>query len=182
VLGEAMVQARAVRSGMIGTEHLLGGLAAEAIVILEPVREAGLDVDRLRERLVQPIVDATEPIAPLDVAPLDLVDPSRAVDLGRILDASANRAREGLRVVEDFVRFALDDPGLTRRLKETRHRLAEALRGFDADLLIAARDTPDDVGAHIMTRSEQVRENPRAVLVANFKRAAEALRSLEEYA
>ena len=32
-----------------------------------------------------------------------------------------------------------------------------------------------------MTASEQVRENPRAVLAANFKRIAEALRSLEEY-
>ncbi len=32
-----------------------------------------------------------------------------------------------------------------------------------------------------MTTSEQFRENPRAVLAANFKRIAEALRSLEEY-
>ena len=32
-----------------------------------------------------------------------------------------------------------------------------------------------------MTPSEQVRENPRAVLAANFKRIGEALRSLEEY-
>jgi thiamine-phosphate pyrophosphorylase len=32
-----------------------------------------------------------------------------------------------------------------------------------------------------MTPSEQLRENPRAVLAANFKRIAEALRSLEEY-
>ena len=37
-------------------------------------------------------------------------------------------------MVEDYVRFVLDDPGLTRRLKEVRHRLAEALRGLDPDL------------------------------------------------
>jgi thiamine-phosphate pyrophosphorylase len=60
--------------------------------------------------------------------------------------------------------------------------LAEAVRGFDPDLLMAARETRDDVGTHIMTVSEQVRENPRAVLSANFKRIAEALRTLEEYA
>ncbi len=101
--------------------------------------------------------------------------------MGRILDASANRAREGLRVVEDYVRFVLDDPGLTRRLKEVRHRFAEAERGLDANLLLDSRDTTEDVGTHIMTRSEQLRENPRAVLAANFKRIAEALRSLEEY-
>ena len=35
----------------------------------------------------------------------------------RILDASANRAREGLRVVEDFVRFSLDDAYLSELLK-----------------------------------------------------------------
>ncbi len=115
------------------------------------------------------------------IPPLELGEPGGGVDLARILDASANRAREGLRVVEDYVRFALDDPGLTRRLKEVRHRLAEAERGLDAALLVEARDTREDVGTHIMTTSEQVRENPRAVLAANFKRIAEALRSLEEY-
>jgi thiamine-phosphate pyrophosphorylase len=183
VVSEAMAQARAAdRSGLIGTEHLLAGLAAEASAALEPVRSAGLDLEGLRDYLSRPAPATADFLLPLEeVAPLDLSDSARAVDLGRILDASANRAREGLRVVEDYVRFALDDPGLTRRLKETRHRLAEALRGFDADLLIGSRDTPEDVGTHIMTRSEQVRENPRAVLVANFKRTAEALRSLEEY-
>ena len=123
--------------------------------------------------------------APLPMAegipPLDLVEPGGGADLARVLDASANRAREGLRVVEDYVRFALDDPGLTRRLKEVRHRLAEAERGLDACLLIDSRDTREDVGTHIMTMSERIRENPRAVLAANFKRIAEALRSLEEY-
>src|SRR5207244_12522471 len=34
---------------------------------------------------------------------------------------------------------------------------------------------------HIMTVTERSRENPRAVLSANFKRTAEALRTLEEY-
>src|SRR5205807_8453270 len=105
-----------------------------------------------------------------DIAPLDLGGPAQAVDLGRILDASANRAREGLRVVEDYVRFVLDDPGLTRRLKEVRHRLAGALGGLDACLLMDSRNTHEDVGTHIMTVSEQIRENPRAVLAANFKR------------
>src|SRR5436305_1949201 len=113
--------------------------------------------------------------------PLELGEPAQAAELARILDASANRAREGLRVVEDYARFALDDPGLTRRLKEVRHRLAEALRGLALDQLVGARDTRGDVGTHIMTASEQVRENPRAVLSANFRRTAEALRSLEEY-
>ena len=137
---------------------------------------------RCGERLTEAVAVETAPIPlPRDIPPLELGEPAQAVDLGRILDASANRAREGLRVVEDYARFALDDPGLTRRLKEVRHRLAEALAGLDPDLLIGSRDTRGDVGTHIMTASERSRENPRAVLAANFKRTAEALRSLEEY-
>ncbi|WP_337176355.1 thiamine phosphate synthase [Paludisphaera sp.] len=180
VLGEATARARVDgRKASVGTEHLLAGLLVEAGDALAALRDAGLDLDGLRDLLTRE--EEPEPLPPLEGPPLDLSDAVRSVDIARVLDASANRAREGLRVAEDYARFALDDPGLTRRLKEVRHRLAETLRGFDPDLLIASRDVREDVGAHIMTRSEQVRENPRAVLAANFKRAAEALRSLEEY-
>jgi thiamine-phosphate pyrophosphorylase len=86
-----------------------------------------------------------------------------------------------LRVIDDYVRFVLGDPMLTRRMKEIRHRLGEALRGLDDDLLLTSRDTTGDVGTHIMTAAEQTRENARGVLTANFRRATEALRSLEEY-
>src|SRR4029077_18179142 len=132
-------------------------------------------------RLTEAVEVDVAPLPPAEgIPPLELNE-AGGVELGRILDASANRAREGLRVVEDYVRFVLDDPGLTRRLKEVRHRLAEAERGLDAHLLLGSRDTREDVGTHIMTSTEQIRENPRAVLAANFKRIAEALRSLEEY-
>ena len=43
----------------------------------------------------------------------------------RMLDANLNRAMEGLRVVEDYCRFALNDAHLTRRCKELRHNLTE---------------------------------------------------------
>jgi thiamine-phosphate pyrophosphorylase len=183
VVVDANTRARALERGVsVGTEHLLAGLIAESTQAAERLEAAGLALERLRDHLAAEARAQTAPILPLEeIPPLDLSDPVRAVDVGRILDASANRAREGLRVVEDYVRFVLDDPGLTRRLKEVRHRLAEALRGFDDDLLIGSRETREDVGTHIMTHSEQVRENPRAVLTANFKRTAEALRTLEEY-
>jgi thiamine-phosphate pyrophosphorylase len=183
VMLDAGTRARAVERGVaVGTEHLLAGLIAESSQAVERLQAAGLALQRLRDYLAQEARTLAAPLLPPeDIPPLDLSDAVRSVDLGRILDASANRAREGMRVVEDYVRFVLDDPGLTRRLKEVRHRLAEALRGFDADLLIGSRETREDVGTHIMTHSEQVRENSRAVLTANFKRTAEALRTLEEY-
>ena len=184
VLNEAAAQARAFdRKREVGTEHLLAGLLSTSGPAAELLRVAGLEVEALRARLSQ---FAEVDVAPLTTAegipPLDLSEPGGGVDLGRILDASANRAREGLRVIEDYVRFVLDDAGLTRRLKEVRHRLAQAERGLDDHLLIGSRDTREDVGTHIMTHSERVRETPRAVLAANFKRVGEALRSLEEYA
>ncbi|MGE3822551.1 MAG: thiamine phosphate synthase [Isosphaeraceae bacterium] len=184
VLTDAAARAKALDRGRaIGTEHLLAALLASAGPAADRLVAAGVVLEQVVGWIVEPTETEAEPIPlPGDFAPLDLGDPARTVDLARILDASANRAREGLRVVEDYVRFVLDDVGLTRRLKEVRHRLADAIRGLDPDLLIGARDTRGDVGTHVMTHSERVRENPRAVLSANFKRAGEAVRSLEEYA
>ena len=45
----------------------------------------------------------------------------------RVLDAAANRAGEGLRVVEDYVRFVLDDRHLTSLCKQLRHDLTAVL-------------------------------------------------------
>jgi thiamine-phosphate pyrophosphorylase len=151
-------------------------------VIALKLAEAGLAVQALLDDLerAQQADSAPIPLAS-EIPHLELVEPGQAVDLSRILDASANRAREGLRVVEDYIRFVLDDPLLTRRIKEVRHRLGEAIQGLDQEMLLASRDTRGDVGTHIMTETEQSRENPRAVLMANFARTGEALRSLEEY-
>lgn len=99
----------------------------------------------------------------------------------RIFDAAANRAREGLRVIEDWVRFALDDAHLTQTLKQLRHDLALALAHVSWDQRLAARETQADVGTDITTSSEYSRENPQDVLTANFLRLQESLRSLEEF-
>jgi thiamine-phosphate pyrophosphorylase len=99
----------------------------------------------------------------------------------RILDAAANRAREGLRVVEDWVRFALDDAHLTECLKQIRHDLVAALARVSWQQRLAARETQADVGTGITTPSEHNRELLPDVLTANFLRLQEGLRSLEEF-
>ena len=99
----------------------------------------------------------------------------------RILDAAANRTREGLRVVEDFVRFGLNDAHLSRILKERRHELASIMKALPASSLLASRDTLHDVGTQIATTSEYHRTSPTDVVCAAFKRVQEALRTLEEY-
>jgi thiamine-phosphate pyrophosphorylase len=99
----------------------------------------------------------------------------------RILDAAANRATEGLRVVEDYLRFALDDAHLTNLCKQLRHDLAEVLSRLPVLKLHAARDTQADVGTVIGTDAESQRIDATAVVAAGFKRVEQALRSLEEY-
>ena len=100
----------------------------------------------------------------------------------RILDAAANRAGEGLRVVEDYLRFALDDPHLTGECKRLRHELTDVLTAIPARDYHAARETLRDVGTEVSTPEEALRANLEAVAAASFKRTEQALRSLEEYA
>jgi thiamine-phosphate pyrophosphorylase len=99
----------------------------------------------------------------------------------RILDASLNRATEGLRVVEDYVRFVLDDAHLTEQFKQLRHELAAAGAALPLPQRYAARDTQQDVGATITTTSEVRRVDAWDVCVASFERVKQSLRSLEEF-
>ncbi len=100
----------------------------------------------------------------------------------RLLDANFNRAREGLRVMEDAARFVLDDPALTETAKQLRHRLtATALSLPVAARFSLDRDTTGDVGTSLTVPTEQDRQDLPAVLNAEFGRVTEALRALEEY-
>ena len=98
--------------------------------------------------------------------------------LDRILDASFNRAREALRVLEDLFRFGRDDRAAQRDLKRIRHRLA-ALERPRALRLLASRDPVGDVGRnHDLSEAGGL----GGLGAANFKRLQEALRSIEESA
>ena len=108
--------------------------------------------------------------------------PPEAVDIARIIDVNLNRAREGLRVVEEYTRFVLDDAPLSARLKQARHRLRELAAYFPQGWLHSARDTEHDVGTSLSSPSEIERQDIAAVVSANIKRCQEALRSIEEYA
>ncbi|MEO6435457.1 MAG: thiamine phosphate synthase [Tepidisphaeraceae bacterium] len=98
----------------------------------------------------------------------------------RILDANANRAREALRVLEDYARFSLDDDALCGSLKQLRHDFSTATVGFVAEAILH-RDTPGDVGTSIKTATEFIREEAGDVVTAAGKRLGEALRTIEEY-
>ncbi|MBI4581353.1 MAG: thiamine phosphate synthase [Planctomycetes bacterium] len=101
--------------------------------------------------------------------------------VARILDANFNRAREALRVVEDYARFVQDDPVGCELLKLLRHDFAGCMRRLPGDELLAARHTPGDVGTTLFTAGEQFRADARDVCTAATKRLVEALRTIEEY-
>ena len=163
-----------------GTDTLLLELLATSPNLCTQLNSALIDVDVVRRDLERETAVACEPLTP-EFGRLELLDASDTVNVYRILDAAANRAREGLRVLEDFTRFAGDDPLLTAELKSVRHDLKAALDRLPRHELLASRDTVHDVGTQLSTPAEFSRTSVRDVLAANFKRAQEALRTLEEF-
>ncbi len=95
----------------------------------------------------------------------------------RILDANLDRAREGLRIIEEWCRFGLNNPDLTDECKKIRQELAQ-LHGAE---IRQARNTPEDVGTDLTHPQEESRSSIEVLLQANLCRVQEALRVLEEY-
>jgi len=98
------------------------------------------------------------------------------------MDANANRAREALRVLEDYARFALNDSQLSAELKAIRHELASLLKTPSLASAVLSRDTGGDVGTTNKTEAELHRESLASVVIAAGKRLSESLRVLEECA
>lgn len=99
----------------------------------------------------------------------------------RILDASLNRAAEGLRTLEEYARFAIDDHRLTSELKSLRHSLVAATSRLPRHSLLAARDTAGDLGTAIGLATEYSRASVAEVVAAAASRTQQSLRCLEEY-
>jgi thiamine-phosphate pyrophosphorylase len=98
----------------------------------------------------------------------------------RIIDANFNRAREGVRIIEEFCRFALNCGPLAERAKQFRHELSSAIDKLDAGRLISSRDTLGDVGTGKTVDKQLRRDNLSDCFTAACKRLTEALRTLEE--
>lgn len=93
----------------------------------------------------------------------------------RIIDANLNRLREGIRVIEDILRYGFNHQSFALTLKTLRHQCC-----LECYLeLLNTRDSENDV-LKPTTKEEQNRENLQSVFVANFKRAQESARVLEE--
>jgi thiamine-phosphate pyrophosphorylase len=100
----------------------------------------------------------------------------------RILDANFNRAREALRVMEEYCRFALNCGPLSERAKGLRHELCATVGRLDGGKLIAGRDTQGDVGVGQRSEGQLERATVRDCFTAAARRLTEALRALAEMA
>jgi len=109
-----------------------------------------------------------------------IIKPIMQRSLYRIIDANFNRAREALRVIEEFCRFALNSAPLTERAKQLRHDLSACLQHLDANRLITSRDSLGDVGIGQTVDSQLPRADLKDCFTANCKRLTEALRVLAE--
>ena len=99
----------------------------------------------------------------------------------RIIDANQNRAKEGLRVCEEVVRFILNDTKLTGEFRASRHQISKIISSLPVDKkeLLKHRDTEKDIGRDISEKSRRV--NEQDIFSANIQRVKEALRVLEEF-
>ncbi|MDR0401738.1 MAG: hypothetical protein LBH27_01920 [Endomicrobium sp.] len=94
----------------------------------------------------------------------------------RVIDVNLNRCREGLRVVEDALRFVLNDSFFSE-IRKTRHNIDKIFNNIYDDLL-NDRDSFIDLGRQIHECQSKTLSD---LIIANFKRAQESLRVLEEY-
>lgn len=102
--------------------------------------------------------------------------------IARVVDANCNRVREAIRVIEDVLRFYVEDSALSALLKDERHEVCAACDAMLKENLngLRARDVASDPGRDSMTESEALRADWKEILISNFRRAEEGLRVLEE--
>jgi len=96
-------------------------------------------------------------------------------ELYRVIDANLNRLKEGIRVVEDILRYKENNKELSSKLKSLRHNA----KIDEIQELLENRDSINDV-LKSSTKSEQKRTDLQSIITANFKRAQESSRVLEE--
>ena len=96
----------------------------------------------------------------------------------RIIDVNLNRLTEGLRVVEDVVRLGIEDRRLLAGIRKLRTQVGRDVRALRRQV-VASRKSETDLGrGDRFDRAK--RKNLEDVLLANFKRAEESARVLEE--
>lgn len=99
----------------------------------------------------------------------------------RVLDANLNRLREGIRVIEEYFRFYLENSDEAKVLKRLRHEIRQIEQGLSRDELLDGRESDTDPFRSGNEARELERSGMDELVAANIRRAQEAARVLEEY-
>ena len=97
--------------------------------------------------------------------------------IAQLIDANLDRAREGLRVMEDWCRFGLKRSDFSVQIKDWRQQLGL----HHHNIYRKARFTSKDPALGVSHLLQNVRSTPEAVFIANSARVQEALRVVEEF-
>ena len=95
----------------------------------------------------------------------------------QIIDANLDRAREGLRVLEDWARFALGKEDFVIRIKNFRQILGKN----HLEIYKISRNHIEDQSKGLSHIEQIKRKRPSKIISSNSARVQEALRVIEEF-
>ena len=105
------------------------------------------------------------------------VTPPNDNRIAQLIDANLDRAREGLRVMEDWCRFGLKRNDFSIKIKDWRQQLG----AHHHNIYRKARLTSEDPAMGASHPLQKIRSTPEDIFIANSSRVQEALRVLEEF-
>jgi len=95
----------------------------------------------------------------------------------QIIDANLDRAREGLRVLEDWARFGLGGNDFVKRIKNFRQILGK----HHLEIYKQSRNFIEDECKGLTHQEQSERKAPDQIISSNAARVQEALRVIEEF-
>ena len=95
----------------------------------------------------------------------------------QIIDANLDRAREGLRVMEDWARFGLGKEKFVEKIKHLRQILGKN----HLNVYKQSRNSIEDQCKGITHHEQNNRKKPEQIISSNAGRVQEALRVIEEF-
>jgi len=95
----------------------------------------------------------------------------------QIIDANLDRAREGLRVLEDWARFGLGENDCVERIKNFRQILGKN----HLEVYKQSRNYIEDECKGLTHQEQNNRKTPEQIISSNAGRVQEALRVIEEF-
>ncbi|HPP66371.1 MAG TPA: hypothetical protein PKX05_00470, partial [bacterium] len=99
------------------------------------------------------------------------------MELLRIIDANFNRVREGLRVIEDILRFSSSGNNFQAQLREIRHLFTFSYIKYFGSIPITKRNILEDIGKN---NPPYRAKTSKEIVLRNFLRIEEGIRSIEE--